>query len=279
MALIGDEQNDVKVTNVTPIPTETSADTQALGHGLNIRVPKSKRASLVNVNPFYSGTLTVTESTLGMPTGSNVRRATFPPTAATVVISSSSADDAAAGTGARTVEIYGLLAGKVDGGYEQLTLNGQTAVEGVVEFFRVQRMLVSTAGSGGTNAGDIYITNNTDTHTTGEPDNVVYCAIRAGFNHDTFAMYSIPTGKNLYWGVFSVYHDSSKIATINEYDIGDFTGFGDLSYKFGSLALASTNYTISHTPGFTGTDIEFAGFVSSGTTETAVYWGFWLADV
>lgn len=77
-------------------------------------------------------------------------------TPATVAVSSSSANDAAAGTGMRTATLIGLGA---DGLYQEevVTLNGQTAVNSTKTWYRVFGIVSKTAGSGGTNAGDIYV--------------------------------------------------------------------------------------------------------------------------
>lgn len=73
-----------------------------------------------------------------------------------VEVASASANDTAAGTGARTIKVYGL-----DKDYnpliETITLNGQTPVVGTLNFIRVFAAYVATAGSGGVNAGDIAI--------------------------------------------------------------------------------------------------------------------------
>lgn len=71
-------------------------------------------------------------------------------------ISSGSTDDAAAGTGARTVTIFGL-----DWYWkpqeETITLNGQTMVIGTKRWRRVIAATVATAGTGLTNAGVVYV--------------------------------------------------------------------------------------------------------------------------
>jgi len=73
----------------------------------------------------------------------------FPTVAAVMKISSSSTDDDAAGTGARTVLVDGLNAN-----YERVTeivsLDGQTQVDTTNSYIRVNKMIVLTAGSGGT---------------------------------------------------------------------------------------------------------------------------------
>lgn len=114
-----------------------------------------------------------------------------PETATKMTISSSSADDAAAGTGARTVLIEGL-----DGNYaevnEIITLNGQTAVETVNTYLRVQGLTVVTVGSPGptgANAGQIYL--GTGTVTTGVPANV-YGHIAIGEGRSLTAHWTVP---------------------------------------------------------------------------------------
>lgn len=71
-------------------------------------------------------------------------------------VSSTNANDTAAGTGARTVLITGL-----DENYNDVTesiiLNGLTGVNTTKQFIRVFKVRVTTAGSGATAAGDIYV--------------------------------------------------------------------------------------------------------------------------
>ena len=111
--------------------------------------------------------------------------------AATVLkVSSSSTNDASAGTGARTVELFGL-----DGDYneisETVTLNGQTAVNTTKSFLRIFRMVVKSAGTGGQNAGVIYA--GTGTVTTGVPANK-YATIAIGDNQTLMALWTVPAG-------------------------------------------------------------------------------------
>lgn len=80
------------------------------------------------------------------------------PTAARIhAIVSTSVNDTAAGTGARTVTLYGLNASYVEQS-ETVTLNGTTAVNTVNSYVMIDRAIVATAGSGGTNAGTITAT-------------------------------------------------------------------------------------------------------------------------
>lgn len=119
----------------------------------------------------------------------------YPAAAAVMYVSSSSANDASAGTGARTVTFYGL-----DANYEEInetvTLNGQTQVATTKSFLRVFRGFVATVGSGGTNAGDIYI--GTTGASAGVPTGTFYAKITAGEAQTLMAVYTVPAGKTLY---------------------------------------------------------------------------------
>ena len=109
-------------------------------------------------------------------------------------VSSSSASDTSAGTGARTVLIEGL-----DGDYnavsETITLTGQTAVNTTNTYLRVQHITVATAGSGGVNAGVIYV--GTGTVTAGVPA-VIHELAPAGFNTELSGAYTVPAGYTAY---------------------------------------------------------------------------------
>ena len=112
--------------------------------------------------------------------------------AATVLkVSSSSANDTSAGTGARTVELFGL-----DGDYNEIsevvTLNGQTEVNTTQSYLRINRMIVRSAGSGGANAGIIYA--GTGTVTTGVPANIYATINGDGTNQTLMALWTIPAG-------------------------------------------------------------------------------------
>lgn len=97
------------------------------------------------------------------------------------------------GTGARTVMVYGLDA-EWNPITEVITLNGQTAVETTQEFLHPYLIRVTTAGSGGTNAGIIYV--GTGTVTSGEPA-TKYLGASAGKGISRAAFFPVPKGYNL----------------------------------------------------------------------------------
>ena len=119
---------------------------------------------------------------------------TYPSAATVLKISSGSASDTAAGTGARTVIVYGL-----DANYNEISeivsLNGQTAVNTVNSYIRFNEMLVLTAGSGGTAAGILYA--GVGTVTTGVPA-TIYGQVPLGYNSSDQAFWTVPAGYTAY---------------------------------------------------------------------------------
>jgi hypothetical protein len=111
--------------------------------------------------------------------------------ASVLKVSSSSANDTSAGTGARTVELFGL-----DGDYNEINevviLNGQTAVNTTLSYLRINRMIVRSAGSGGSNDGIIYA--GTGTVTTGVPANIYATINGDGSNQTLMAVWTVPAG-------------------------------------------------------------------------------------
>ena len=114
--------------------------------------------------------------------------------ASVLKVSSSSTADTSAGTGARTVQLFGL-----DTNYDEInetvTLNGQTAVNTTKEYLRINRMVVRSAGTGGANAGVIYA--GTGTVTTGVPANI-YASIAIGDNQTVMALWTVPKDYTAY---------------------------------------------------------------------------------
>jgi hypothetical protein len=114
---------------------------------------------------------------------------TWPAAAATIDVVSDNAADTAAGTGARTVFIYGL-----DGSYnevsETVTLAGTTPVTTVNSYLRVNWAICRTAGTSRANAGVITGTHN-DASTT-------IFHITAGDAEAHQAIYTVPAGKRAY---------------------------------------------------------------------------------
>jgi hypothetical protein len=108
--------------------------------------------------------------------------------------------DTGAGTGARTVTVSGL-----DNNYDQkvetVTLNGQSGVElNGSTWFRVNRIVVNTAGSGGANAGVLYVGTEASP-TSGVPTNK-YATVLAGDNQTLMCIYTVPRGYTAFLTIY-----------------------------------------------------------------------------
>ena len=114
-----------------------------------------------------------------------------PPTTARVhdIESDDSDDDNSGGTGARTVQIFGLTSWDTEEVSEIVELNGTTAAETENAYVIIYRMRVLTWGSGGVNAGVITA--------TAQTDGTVTAAILAGNNQTQMCIYGVPSNKKL----------------------------------------------------------------------------------
>lgn len=154
-----------------------------------------------NQQPF-SVTTTPTTSTPGISPGyiTTTAKTNVPVRATTYTeqstnftgsISSSSTNDSSAGTGARTVTIYYVDQTGATAGSETVTLNGTTAVNlSITTKCFIEKMVVATVGSGGSNAGTITLY----TGSAGMAGTVVG-SIAIGDNKTFWAHHYVVTGK------------------------------------------------------------------------------------
>ena len=115
-------------------------------------------------------------------------------------ITSTSANDAAAGTGTRTIRIWGLTDWDTNEVSEDVTLNGITQVPTVNSYVIIHRMKQLTYGSGGINAGDIKATAQTDSTLT--------AMITTGKGQTLMAIYGVPSTRVV--GIYSYYASAIK---------------------------------------------------------------------
>ena len=129
-------------------------------------------------------------------------------TAQQLKVKSSSTADTSAGTGARSVYLYGV---DTNGAAlnELVTLNGTTAVTTTGSFVTVNYAVVATAGTGGVNAGNITINNNADTNA------VEYIPI--GFNRSMTSAWQTYADQSMYILSLSASTGSAKTMTIRYY--------------------------------------------------------------
>ena len=117
--------------------------------------------------------------------------------ASTLYISSSSGFDDVGSTGATSAKVSGL-----DANYDEVSvtvnLDGQTGVQlgDASNWIRVNRIEVLTAGSGGANAGVLYVGTEA-TPSSGVPTNK-YATVAIGDNQTLMALWTVPAGYTAY---------------------------------------------------------------------------------
>lgn len=145
----------------------------------------------------YNPALTTTDENLADHSALISYTSTLLSAAAKVQVSCANVADTAAGTGARVLRIVGL-----DADYkiqtEDIELNGQAYVESVKSYIRVFAAEVVSAGSGGTNAGIIYIivSGTGGTLAAGVPPTLTsqWIQVLVGFSTGTSGIYTVPAG-------------------------------------------------------------------------------------
>lgn len=107
-------------------------------------------------------------------------------TTETIEVFSSDVNDTSAGTGARTITIFGLgTTLSEDYTTETITLDGTTPVPSVNSWYRVSRAWIETSGSSGYNEGTITIRHTTTTAN-------VFATIAPTFNQTLVSAFTIP---------------------------------------------------------------------------------------
>jgi len=122
---------------------------------------------------------------------------TYLSSASTLYISSSSTNDDVGDTGATSAKVSGL-----DANYNEISvtvdLDGQTGVQlgDASNWIRVNRIQVMSAGSGGANAGVLYVGTEA-TPSSGVPTNK-YATVAIGDNQSLMALWTVPRGYTAY---------------------------------------------------------------------------------
>lgn len=117
-------------------------------------------------------------------------------TATYLKISSSDVDDVVGDTGGETIEIFGLDENYCDCG-ETIALAGQSVETTSKKYIRIYRMKVLTAGSSGTNEGDIYLHNSAVSSGVPSDTTKIYAKILIGNGQTLMSIFTVPAGKKM----------------------------------------------------------------------------------
>lgn len=192
-------------------------------------------------------------------------------------VASSSALDTAAGTGARTVRVEGIKATGAKFS-EDVTLNGTTEVALTnTDAIAINRAYVLTAGSGGVNAGDIYVGDGT--FTAGVPAEI-FNKILAGYGQSLHGLYSSPTGRSLYLASYNFFGARSGTTDVDleiRFRIARGPWRTIMAMPSSQIQLFS-NYAFPVKLGDGQCDVEARAKVSTGTDPVGVEMCFIEAD-
>lgn len=129
------------------------------------------------------------------------------PSEATIMkVSSDDTNDTLAGTGARTLAIYGLDTNYVEIN-ETVSLNGQTVVNTVNSYLRILYIEIVTAGSTGSNIGKVFV--GAGIVTDGVPATVYSCMCE-GLNKSMIGVWTVSANHTFYMVDFVVSTDANK---------------------------------------------------------------------
>jgi len=153
-------------------------------------------------------------------------------------IVSASANDTAAGTGARTVHVFGVTANGLEN--EVISMNGVTPVPTTKSYKDIYELHIDTCGAGNTNAGIITATAVTDATVT--------ASIQVdGLNTSRKAIRYIPTGYTGYlydWNAGMEHATAGNSAGV--YLQTKYDGEAWLSRGYHSLSNSGASYEIEH---------------------------------
>jgi len=191
---------------------------------------------------------------------------TYPSSSTQLTLSSDHADDTSAGTGAQTAKISGLD-DEFNEISEEITLNGQTGVTTVNSYYRVNSVYCMTAGSNGSNKGNVYA--GEGTITAGVPATPYWC-VQAGTNRSGTASYTVPIGMTLY--MMNLELSNTSLTSVACFKFAK-TSPGGILMSSNVFACASNRgKELRSAPGFgPGTDIQFMSKVDSGTSTNSIY--------
>ena len=151
---------------------------------------------------------------------------TRPATTRTITFASTSANDTTGGSGMISALLVGL-----DSNFlvqvELITFTGQTPVDTVNQYLRVNEFIIRESGSSNTNEGVVYVSDDTDTFVSGVPQNRVYDIMNIGHGLSKTGLWTIPANKQsvIRRIIINTTADTNNPGIFRFYRSNKFTGF------------------------------------------------------
>ena len=196
----------------------------------------------VTVVPAFCSTISGTASLIRED---NSYGMTTPAAVQYMRLTSSDAGDATAGTGARSVFIEGVAASGTQLS-ETLAPDGTTPETTANQYLRVNRMSVNSVGSGGKNAGVMYLSENAGSTAAGVPKATtsVFAIIPAGDSVNKDGKYYVPATYTCYVNRIGMGGNGSAVV------------YQASLYEQGSDGIRKKTYTTHYGPGYR--DVTFS---------------------
>ena len=196
-------------------------------------------------------------------------------------ISSSSTDDdgvGTVGTGALSFEVYGLAPVTFLPINETINLNGQATVETTLTYARVFKAFTSKCGTGGVNAGNIFVHRSAVSSGTPSTAGNVYAMVTAGYGQTLMAVYTVPAGKKMLVWKFQIGSEASKSveaqAFVREFGTSSWrTRLPSIAYQAPRMYEFEYPIVIPEKA-----DVEIRAKVDSGTGKIDAEWYYLLID-
>ena len=274
-----------------------SRQIEVMGLGMEMRARASRYPELIGIprSVYYqTNNITTTLRSMGMPTGSlqNMYSRITGTSGSALQISSSNVNDTSAGSGAITIYIDGIFIDSNGDWFNRTTfsspttLNGQTAVQigTLTDWYRINKIWVLTAGSGETNAGDLYISPNGQALTAGVPTAMTLCSVIAGYSNSTGGFFSTATAQRFNYTKGNFWIDEGKAIELHEFFYQSFSGSGNtadmVKYEVGIYPSISTSYDYTGAAPYTEkTDIGMEIRTTTGSADAAsLYVEYVLTD-
>ena len=276
------------ITNNMRGKKESVLNPDSLGNGLEsrIRIAQGRVNGIKNYSSIFCASnnlnpITTTQRTWGMPASSNHNLVSYLDTATTLGIASTNINDTIIGTGARQITISGL-----DSNWnrksELISLNGQSRVNTLTNFLRINLIIVEDVGSANRNLGDIFISDSTDTFTLGIPTTKTLFAMLGSTdaanpsNISTFGSRSVSAYHRL-WLIKGNYYTSatqSKVLVIKEDYYAESSLGNRIQYTGGPLLFSgSVSFGFDGAASFAPkTDYNFKVYSSNTTINGSLYY-------